>query len=82
MVRSGARLLHGGTSMKPTSRSTAAGATISLRFPQCQPVAQPAEHNECDDVARQRRTIEGTVAAFIELPAAVPVPEPTIASRS
>ena len=46
---------------------------------QCQPVAQPAEHHEGDDVARQRRSIENTVATLVELLAAVPTPEPTIA---
>src|SRR5271169_5263641 len=46
---------------------------------QCQPVAQPAEHHEGDDVARQRRSIEDTVAALVELLAAVPTPESTIA---
>ncbi len=48
-------------------------------IPQCQPVAQPAEHHERDDIARQRRSIEDTVAALVELLAAVPAPEPTIA---
>src|SRR5271166_88189 len=46
---------------------------------QRQPVAQPAEHHEGDDVARQRRSIEDTVAALVELLAAVPTPESTIA---
>ena len=45
-------------------------------IPQCQPVAQPAEHHERDDVARQRRWIEDTVTALVELP--VPASEPTI----
>src|SRR5215471_21365396 len=36
-------------------------------IPQCQPVAQPTEHHEGDDVARERRPIEDTVAALVEL---------------
>jgi hypothetical protein len=48
-------------------------------IPQCQPVAQPAEHHERYDVARQRRSIADTVAALVELLAAVPAAEPTIA---
>ena len=48
-------------------------------IPQCQPVAQPTEHHERDDVARQRRSIEDAVTALVELFAAVPAPEPTIA---
>ena len=48
-------------------------------IPQCQSVAQPAEHHERDDVARQRRSIEGTVTALVELLVAVSAPEPTIA---
>ena len=48
-------------------------------IPQCQPVAQPAEHHERDDVARERCSIEDTVATLIELLAAVPTPEPMIA---
>src|SRR5215470_15512173 len=48
-------------------------------IPQCQPVAQPAEHHERDDVARQRGTVEDTVTALVELLAAVPASEPTIA---
>ena len=51
------------------------------QVPQCQPVAQPAEHHECDDVARRLGTIEDTVAALVELPVAVLAPEPTIALR-
>ena len=51
------------------------------QVPQRQPVAQPAEHHERDDVARQRRAIEDTVGALVELPVAVPAPEPTIALR-
>jgi hypothetical protein len=50
-------------------------------IPKCQQVAQPAEHHERDDVARQRRSIEDTVAALVELLAAVPAPEPKIALR-
>src|SRR5215469_800043 len=46
-------------------------------IPQCQPVAQPAKHHEGDDVARQRRTVEDTATALVELLAAVPAPEPT-----
>ncbi len=48
-------------------------------IPRCRPVAQPTEHDERNDVARQRRSIEDTVAALVELFAAVPAPEPTIA---
>src|SRR5271166_1533791 len=51
------------------------------QVPQCQPEAQPAEHHERDDVARQRRAIEDTVATLVELLVAVPAPEPTIALR-
>ena len=47
-------------------------------IPQCQPVAQPAEHHERDDVARERCSIEDT-ATLIKLLAAVPTPEPMIA---
>jgi hypothetical protein len=48
-------------------------------IPQCQRVAQLTEHHERDDVARQRRSIEDTVAALFELFAAVPALEPTLA---
>ncbi len=48
-------------------------------IPECQSVAQSAEHDEGDDVARQRRSVEDAVAALVELPAAVPTPEPMIA---
>src|SRR5262245_38970778 len=45
-------------------------------IPQCQPVAQSAEHHEGNDVARQRRSVEGTVTSLVELLAAVPAPDP------
>src|SRR5260370_11069368 len=48
-------------------------------IPQGQPVAQPPEHHERDNVARQRCSIENTLAALVELLAAVSAPEPTIA---
>src|SRR5215472_12210559 len=48
------------------------------KIPQCQPVAQPTEHHEGDDVARERRSIENTIAALVELLAAVPATESTI----
>ena len=51
------------------------------QVPQCQLVAQPAEHHERDDVARQRRAVEDTVAALVGLLVAVPASEPTIALR-
>ena len=35
------------------------------QVPQCQPVAQPAEHHERDDITRQRRAIEDTVATLV-----------------
>ena len=50
-------------------------------IPQCQPVAQPAEHHKSDNVARQRGAIEGTVAALVELCTASSASEPTIALR-
>jgi hypothetical protein len=40
-------------------------------IPQCQPVAERTEHQERDDVARQRCSIEDTVAALVELLAVV-----------
>ena len=50
-------------------------------IPQCQPVAQPAKHHECNDLARQRRAVQYAVATLVELPLAVPASEPTIALR-
>ena len=43
-------------------------------IPQCQPVAQPAEHHEGDNVARQRRSIEDAATTLVELWVAVPAP--------
>jgi hypothetical protein len=52
------------------------------QIPQAQFVTQPPEHYESDDIARILRTVKQAAAAFVELLAAVPAPEPTIALRS
>ncbi len=46
---------------------------------QVQPIAQPAEHHEGDDVAGQAGPVQHAAAAFVELPPAVPAPEASIA---
>jgi hypothetical protein len=51
------------------------------KIPQRQPVAQPAKLHERDDIAWQRRPIEDTVTALIELHATVPATEPKIAAN-
>jgi hypothetical protein len=48
---------------------------------QGQPVAQPAEHHEGNDVARQRGPVQHAATALVELPAAVPAAEAAIAAR-
>ena len=54
---------------------------ISLRSAVSAGSAAGRKHHERDDVARQRRPIEDTVTALVELLAAVPAPEPTTALR-
>ena len=51
------------------------------QVPQGQPVAQAAAHHEGDDVTRQAGPVQRPGAAFVELLAALPASEPTIASR-
>jgi hypothetical protein len=48
---------------------------------QGQPVAQPAEHDEGNDVAWQRGPVQHAATALVELPAAVPAAEAAIAAR-
>ncbi len=44
------------------------------RIPQRQPVAQPTEHHEGDDVAWQAAPVQHSAAALIELPPAIAAP--------
>src|SRR5271166_5662044 len=53
---------------------------ISARSRSAQLVTQPPGHHECDDIARILHTVEHTDAALVELLAAVPTPEPAIAT--
>jgi len=50
-------------------------------IPECQPVAQPAEYDEGDNITRQRCSIEDAVAALVELLVAIPASVPTVALR-
>jgi len=45
-----------------------------------QPVAEPAEHYEGDDVAGQAGPVQHAAAALVELPPAVPAAEPPVAA--
>jgi hypothetical protein len=45
---------------------------------QRQPVVPPAEHDEGDDVARQRGPVQHAMTALVELPTAVPAPKPPV----
>lgn len=51
------------------------------QIPQGQPIAQPAEHDEGDDVAWQAGPVQDAIAALVELSPAVPAAEPPVASR-
>ncbi len=46
-----------------------------------QPIAQPAEHHEGDDVAGQAGPVQHACAALVELPPAGPAAEPPVAAR-
>jgi hypothetical protein len=62
------RLTHQGSNFAPLPDALVAQGEPAQQhdlteIPQCQPVALPAEHHECDDVTRQRCTIEHAVTA-------------------
>ena len=68
--------------------SVANGLVAYLQPPQChdlayvaqrEPVAQPAEHDEGDNVAGQAGPVQYPAAALVELPTAVPAAKPPVA---